>query len=185
MMRTKEEILKIIENTRWRWDIIPALLKSFNRKDLKIAEIGIWDSTNMKRVLEDCGDIISQYWAIDFWQPSNHSSYVDVPMEKWDELYAYACKFMRWYPQLCVVRMSSLEAARLFPEKYFDIVFIDADHKYESVMANIKTWSPLIKEGGLIMGHDRNKHHPGVVKAITECFDGIIKARDSVWIKEL
>jgi len=42
-------------------------------------------------------------------------------------------------------------------------------------MNNIKVWSPLIKEGGLLTGHDYNKTHPSIVKAVTDCFGEIIR----------
>ncbi len=90
---------------------------------------------------------------------------------------------MYWFPQLHVLRMSSLEAAKMFPRKYFDLVFLDSDHSYEAVVNDIKVWLPLIKEGGLLTGHDYNKTHPGVVKAVTDCVGKIIKAPDITWIK--
>jgi len=184
-MWTKEEIQNITKNARKRGNVLMELMKSSNKKDWVIAEIGVWNSKSTKQILRGCGDIISQYWAVDFWHPSDHPSYRDIITEEWDKLHFYACRLMYWFPQLHVVRMSSLEAAKIFPKKYFDLVFIDADHTYESVTQDIEAWAPLIKEGGLITGHDYNRSHPGVVKAVTGCLGEIIKAPDLVWIKQL
>ena len=184
-MWTKEEIQKITKNAKKRGQVLIELMRSSNKKDWIIAEIGVWNSGSTKQILRGCGDIISQYWAVDFWQCSDHRAYRDIPIEEWEKLHFYACKLMYWFPQLHVVRMSSLEAAKIFPKKYFDLVFLDADHTYEAVINDIKAWLPLVKDGGLLTGHDHNRTHPGVVKAVTDCFGEVIKAPDLVWIKKL
>ncbi len=53
--------------------------------------------------------------------------------------------------------------------RQFDLVFLDADHSYEHVVADIMAWRPLVKPGGLITGHDwGNSDYPGVERAATE-----------------
>jgi hypothetical protein len=49
-----------------------------------------------------------------------------------------------------------------------DFVFIDGDHSYSGVMGDLSTWTPLIREGGLIAGHDWTRSAPGVAKAVKE-----------------
>lgn len=39
-------------------------------------------------------------------------------------------------------------------DKKFDLVFIDADHKYESSLADFENSFPLVNENGLILLHD-------------------------------
>jgi len=160
------------------------LLRSLDRNDLKIAELGVWKSHTVKRVLRSCGDIISQYWAIDFWQFTNHWTYRHIPTERWQQLYFHACRLMRWFPQLNVVRMLSTEASKLFPEQYFDLVFIDANHVYEFVLNDIKDWLPLIKDGGLLTGHDYGGKKVGVKQAVDECFDDVEIYDAGVWVKK-
>jgi len=50
----------------------------------------------------------------------------------------------------------------------FDLVFIDADHGYESVQTDIRCWFPRVREGGLLSGHDYSARFPGVVQAVNE-----------------
>lgn len=46
------------------------------------------------------------------------------------------------------------------------LVFIDGDHRYESVKNDIAAWSPCVIDGGIIAFHDLN--WPGVARAIAE-----------------
>ncbi|GAH12421.1 unnamed protein product, partial [marine sediment metagenome] len=76
----------------------------------------------------------------------------------------------------------------LFSRRYFDLVFIDAEHTYEAVQDDIATWLPLIKKsGGYITGHDyEHKNHPGVKKAVDEIFGTDVEIRgDRVWVKKI
>jgi hypothetical protein len=56
--------------------------------------------------------------------------------------------------RVVVHRMFSVEAARHFHPHSLDWIFIDADHTYQAVLDDLRTWSSKIKPGGVIMGHD-------------------------------
>lgn len=53
-----------------------------------------------------------------------------------------------------VHRMTTNEAVKLFEDKYFDAVMIDADHKYEPVIEDVMNWLPKIKDDGTMFGDD-------------------------------
>lgn len=53
-----------------------------------------------------------------------------------------------------IMNMDSVQAARWFEDKSVYFAFIDADHKYESVLADIQAWRPKIMPGGILAGHD-------------------------------
>ena len=46
------------------------------------------------------------------------------------------------------------EAVMLFQDKYFDAILVDADHKYEAVMKDVKNWLPKLKDDGTMFGDD-------------------------------
>jgi hypothetical protein len=64
--------------------------------------------------------------------------------------------------------------AKTFPDQYFDWVYIDANHTYEAVYADLHAYFPKIKDDGFIIGHDFTNHrvaqscHFGVVEAVAQ-----------------
>jgi len=52
------------------------------------------------------------------------------------------------------VRKTSLEAAKDFPDRSLDAVYIDGEHDELNVRQDIETWRPKVKFGGFLMGHD-------------------------------
>jgi predicted O-methyltransferase YrrM len=70
-----------------------------------------------------------------------------------------------------ILKMPSLEAARLVGLHSLDFAFIDADHSYEAVQSDIKAWCDKIKPGGWLCGHDYGKLD-GVTLAVDEYASG-------------
>lgn len=88
---------------------------------------------------------------------------------------------------LAVLKMLSTEAAKLFARETFDLVYLDANHSYEAVKADLHEWWPLVKTGGWIAGHDYTGPHLGVAKAVNEFFPSAfdeqhVSFRDSVHV---
>ena len=73
--------------------------------------------------------------------------------------------------RLTVLYGDSVTMAEKVEDGSLDFVFIDADHQYDSVMADIKAWVPKVKEDGVICGHDYNHpRFPDVARAVFDCF---------------
>ena len=138
-----------------------------------IGEIGVWKGHTTRAVLRSWSPTIVRYWAIDQYTllGEEHGRMGRMVQADWDKIYTRLCLDMMWFPQLRVVKLPSDKAKLLFPKGYFDLIFIDASHFYEDVLADIKLWIPMVKKGGLLTGHDYGKkQHPGVKKAVDEYF---------------
>lgn len=68
----------------------------------------------------------------------------------------------------------STQAAAIFPDQYFDFVYIDAMHNYENVRSDLLAFKDKLKHDGFILGHDfsnntMSRHRKfGVVAAVRE-----------------
>merc|ERR1712232_720479 len=51
-------------------------------------------------------------------------------------------------------RTNSVDAAQVFAPESLDLVYIDADHKWWSVVQDLVAWWPNVKKGGMMLGHD-------------------------------
>ena len=80
---------------------------------------------------------------------------------------------------------SSVSAASVFDCGSLHFVFIDADHEYESVKADISAWMPKIREDGWIGGHDF-PDFIGVARAVHELINPVETAFNStIWLNKL
>ena len=64
---------------------------------------------------------------------------------------------------------TSLQAAKIFRGfTQFDFVIIDADHDYDSVLADMNAWWPLVCRGGFLICNEYGKKgvHADVTKAV-------------------
>jgi hypothetical protein len=77
-------------------------------------------------------------------------------------------------PNVEIHKSDSVESAILFEDGYFDIIYIDTDHSYETTKAELNAFKNKIKPGGFISGHDyfqvgvSNGFSYGVMSAVHE-----------------
>lgn len=53
-----------------------------------------------------------------------------------------------------LLREMSCNAVKQFADNSVDVVYVDADHKYEPVLADIRAWYAKVKPGGILCGDD-------------------------------
>ena len=74
---------------------------------------------------------------------------------------------------LDAIAATSPECAANFGDESLDLVFIDGDHRYGAVSADLDAWIPKVKPGGILAGHDYyagGSSFPGVHRAVVEHF---------------
>ena len=59
----------------------------------------------------------------------------------------------RYGKKIQFIVKKSVDASKDIKES-LDFVYIDADHKYDSVYQDLEVWYPLVRDGGVVCGHD-------------------------------
>jgi len=122
-------------------------------------------------------------WAVDPWAGDYYQ--VDGDVLRMVNTYCY--------PQFYENLKDHIDCGRVIPTRGFsysfklpfvvDMVFIDGDHRYETVLKDIDKTLELVRPGGMICGHDwDHPNWPGVRQAVTIKF-GFVDVEDTIWWK--
>jgi hypothetical protein len=158
-------------------DFLPEHLKNLlNNTNLKICEIGVFEGNYSEIILSSIPD--SELNLIDLWDPENNDFfYSDFDLNQFQQAYKKVKNRFEDKKNVKIIKGDSRKIYSLFEDQYFDWVYIDGDHSYEGVYADLKNWTPKVKVGGVISGHDFNPDPSwsvtsnfGVNKAIDEFF---------------
>ncbi|GAI22226.1 unnamed protein product, partial [marine sediment metagenome] len=78
----------------------------------------------------------------------------------------------RLIPNFKFINAGSNEVKDRIEDSSVDLLFIDGDHRYFQVKKDIENYSPKVKEGGVLLGHDYQFNEEGqfVKPAVDEAF---------------
>mmetsp|Transcript_70751 Transcript_70751/g.207233 ORF Transcript_70751/g.207233 Transcript_70751/m.207233 type:complete len:416 (+) Transcript_70751:69-1316(+) len=145
---------------------------SHRSSGLRMAEVGVFQANTSVALLQRFPDL--QMLLVDPYHL--HSENPNSTYQQLDEFYVSsrdvfmaAAQWTHPYRKRAThLLQQSVEAAKWVAPGSLDLVFIDGDHRYESVMLDIQAWWPCIRAGGVIAGHDFSLTFPGVVEAATK-----------------
>ena len=134
-----------------------------------VVEVGAWAGRSTHALLTGCKGLVT---VVDTWLE---------PIMGFDNQAARLgfCSNTEGFGNLSIIEKDSLRAARTFKKGSVDMVFLDANHGYAGVLADLKVWTP--KTSRLICGHDYSKNWPGVVQAVNEFFGGKHEVFGAIW----
>lgn len=150
----------------------------------EIAEVGVFRGVFAREILARCQ--LSRYYMIDPWIPygGEGAGYLQgITSGSWNDICLGIYVEFLQYPECRIIRLDSIRASRLFAPQSLDLVFIDANHAYETVRQDIEAWLPIVRNGGIISGHDYGVY-PGVARAVNEVFKKVQRLLGSVWYME-
>lgn len=133
-----------------RENVIPSLLKSANAK--VGLELGVYKGEFSKILLENWN---GRLYMIDPWRPIG-GDYIDACDEnQLYDLYADTAKNIKGHEDRgLMLRGLGEELIDLFNDESLDFIYIDANHSYDYVKADLEMWYPKLKKGGILSGHD-------------------------------
>ncbi|EFC55236.1 class I SAM-dependent methyltransferase [Enterobacter cancerogenus] len=114
-------------------------------KNAVVAEIGVDKGDFSEKILEICAP--KKLFLVDAWHTER---YHDGLFE------SVTTRFAKELEQnvIEIKRGLSVDMASQFEENSLDWIYIDTDHSYETTIRELCAYSPKIKPGGIITGHD-------------------------------
>ena len=173
---TKEEKVKLIKETCDLKNDIFLLLQKLEAKTG--IEIGVRLGGNLKGLSMNNFFSKGKLVGMDCWQEVPGKPEVNdkaFSQAQLDQQFAGCVDRFKAYPWIEIIRDFSVEGSKRFEDGFFDFVYLDAAHDYESVVDDLAAWWPKVKSGGILSGHDyfpdnrvwRGKE-VGVWKAVNE-----------------
>ncbi len=167
------------------------------KDNIMIAEVGSWKGFSTSVLAKAVVNHNGKVFAVDHWMGSEEVKHHE--RLKAVDIYSIFKRNMIALGVWDIVHpmvMDSQTASQIFADGILDLVFIDADHRYESFKKDIWSWLPKLRDGGILCGHDCEGYyskypeevkkmieehlgddyireiicHPGVAKALHECF---------------
>ena len=173
-----------------RWDVIIKKLDA----DKKIigAEIGVFKAKNSKMLLSALPNL--ELHMIDRWmeyskkeKSGDTGAFISqFSARQWQNIFIIARrKVADFGDRAKIIKLGSVEASKIYPDGFFDFVFIDGDHSYNGCKKDILSWLPKIKKGGFICGHDYTRN--GVKRSVDKIFrySEIELEDDKMWFVQL
>jgi hypothetical protein len=165
----------------WRWEVIGGICLTNGYR--YGAEIGVSTgrfTTFLCMLLPDMRMI-----AVDPWVPQPDNEGKETWTQGWNHeksYKAFKAKVEASFPsRVQIIRDFSVNAAKLVADGRLDFVFIDADHSYEACKADIEAWTPKLRRGGLLAGHDYQ--WPTVARAVNETGGTQFILLDNCWAR--
>lgn len=118
------------------------------------------------------------YVLVDLW--AQQDNYLDGSNRAHDRHYAETQAAMRPYQnKVAFCRNYTTACASEWKHAKFDFAYVDARHDYKGVMEDLLNWWPLVRENGIMAGHDFVEQDEGPTQTHqnwTVNFDGTVDA---------
>lgn len=127
-------------------------LCELHKKTGLVAEIGVQYGVFSAKIAENyTGKVL----CIDLWGD--------------ESIYAEAKKLLADKEKFKLYRGDSLTIAEFIPDGALDAAYIDGNHHYKEVLADIEAWYPKVRSGGIVSGHDYvNYQDIEVIRAVND-----------------
>ncbi len=190
--------------------VMEQFIKREVKENFKLIEIGSWQGASAILWGNACKKrgVVFCVEHFDIWESMPKKYWVFLESRKSRELFFHNIKSAGLKNTVLPLIGKSEIIIPILKQGYFDVVYIDGDHAYESCLKDIQNSIPLLKDGGVICGDDLNMqlneveyeitwanrdidgtiidtksshaYHPGVTLAVNKIF-GPVSVKNTFW----
>lgn len=132
-----------------------------------VAEVGVAYGDFTEQIINN--SIINKFYAIDLFMMSDIWGRDTLKKANLSHYEFYANRFRKEIDDgmLFMKKGYSWDVLSLFPDNYFDWLYLDADHRYDAVVKDINIISKKVRNGGIIQFNDYTAQDSfGVIPAV-------------------
>jgi hypothetical protein len=145
----------------------------------RICELGVESGINFHNLLR-CQP--EEAIGVDLWGDMMLRTITDCQSHaRMLEHYENAKRVIANKPNARYFKAHTAQAVRAFRDEYFDFIYLDADHSYESTKRDMALWWPKLKKGGVFGGHDYFRHTSSYQFGVVEAVDEFVAERHLVY----
>ena len=191
--------------------VIQSLAEGKAHPDALFVEVGVWKGHSASLIGEVVKRQGGHLYCIDHWRGSEGTGLV-AEAEKHDiySAFEHNMKELDLWGCITPMKMDSETASSEFKDGSIDFFFLDADHRHKQFLDDLTNWTPKMKPGGIMCGHDCEGYyskmtpaeqiqiakqldidfggyHAGVIKGLYDYFhdDYCIADKTHIWFKEI
>ena len=195
---------------QWHWlgelDFVK-LVDKYQKPGMTVVEVGCFDGSTTRQYIDIVRKNEGHVILIDTFMGSESIAQNEphgFGMHNASLYQVVKDKFEKYKDMMTIMKGYSHECLSQLPDNSCDLIFIDADHMYDSCKKDIEASLPKMKKGGILSGHDcvgfdfANKFpkeafnheywngvHPGVIQAVYDSFGKTEIMGHCVWYKEI
>ena len=147
--------------------------KYISRDDFVFVEIGVWSGLTAQHMLQEFPQM--DYYGID-----PYIGFYNASQQLCDEARILAEERLSPFTNAELRFEPSVEAAKDFPALAIDLLFIDANHRYEFCLQDMQSWWP--KTSCIMAGHDFIEDVKRAVEDFCEEMDVVyVRGEPKMW----
>lgn len=139
------------------------------------AEIGVYKAAFTEKFCK----VGLKMFAIDPWMAYQGAGRTQQEQARQNFIFGHAQRTLAPYKDCEIIRSTSMDALKYFADESLDFVYLDGDHSFKHIAADIEEWSKKVRKGGIVAGHDYFYFSPRQTRLICQVspvVDAYVKA---------
>ncbi len=157
------------------FEVLTEIIRSSVGEPHTGCELGVWKGLLSQKLLIEFSRL--QLLMVDRWQTYDAGVSTRANLATQEDMYGFmqeSAEVTAPFSDRRILMMGdSVRVSGFIKDRSLDFIFLDANHFYDSVTADLESWHLKVKTNGLICGHDYNARREregywGVKKAVDE-----------------